>query len=124
LLLGSVTGMIVLASAENLVTLFIGIELLSIPLYVLCGSELRRRTSLEAGLKYLVVGSVGSGTLLYGLAFVYGATGATDFSGISAAIGDRVSSTDPLLLTGVALAATALACKASVAPSHRWTPEV
>ena len=57
-------------------TLFIGFELLSIPLYVLCATELHRRTSLEAGLKYLVVGSVGSATLLYGLALIYGATGA------------------------------------------------
>jgi NADH-quinone oxidoreductase subunit N len=60
LLLGSITGMIVLAGAENLVTLFVGLELLSIPLYVLCATELRRRTSLESGLKYLVIGSVGS----------------------------------------------------------------
>ena len=61
--------MVVLASAYNLVTLFLGIELLSIPLYVMCALDLRRRTSLEAGLKYLVIGSVGSATLLYGLAF-------------------------------------------------------
>ena len=124
LMLGSITGMTILASAENLVTLFIGLELLSIPLYVLCATEILRRTSLEAGLKYLVIGSVGSGTLLYGLAFVYGATGATDFSGIAAAIGDKVSAGDPLLLTGIALAATGLAFKCSVAPFHTWTPDV
>jgi NADH-quinone oxidoreductase subunit N len=124
LLLGSLAGMIVLVSAENLITLFIGIELLSIPLYVLCASELRRRTSLEAGLKYLIIGSVGSGTLLYGLALVYGATGQTDFAGISAAVGDKISATDPLLLTGIALAATGLAFKASIAPFHQWTPDV
>jgi NADH-quinone oxidoreductase subunit N len=124
LLLGAIAGMTVLASAENLVTLFIGIELLSIPLYVLCATEINNRVSLESGLKYLVIGSVGSGTLLYGLAFVYGATGATDFSAISAAIGDKVSVTDPLLLTGVALAATGLAFKCSIAPFHTWTPDV
>src|SRR6266487_3385141 len=116
--------MTVLAGATNLITLFLGIELLSIPLYVLCASDLRRATSLEAGLKYLVIGSVGSATLLYGLAFIYGATGSTAFSGISNAIGDSVSITDPLLLTGVALAATGLAFKASVAPFHQWTPDV
>ncbi len=124
LLLGSITGMSVLVAAENLITLFIGIELLSIPLYVLCASEVRRATSLEAGLKYLVIGSVGSATLLYGLAFLYGATGSTDFAGISNAIGNTVKVTDPLLLTGVALAATGLAFKASVAPFHQWTPDV
>jgi NADH-quinone oxidoreductase subunit N len=116
--------MTVLASAENLVTLFIGIELLSIPLYVLCASDITSRRSLESGLKYLVIGSVGSGTLLYGLAFVYGATGATDFASISASIGDKVSAGDPLLLTGIALAATGLAFKASIAPFHQWTPDV
>jgi NADH-quinone oxidoreductase subunit N len=124
LLLGSVSGMVVLAEAENLITLFVGFELLSIPLYVLCATELRRQRSLEAGLKYLVIGSVGSATLLYGLALIYGATGSTDFAGIGAAIGDRVALADPLLLTGIALAATGLAFKASVAPFHQWTPDV
>ena len=76
----AVLGMVVLAGATNLVTLFIGYELLSIPLYVLCATEMRRERSLESGLKYLIIGSVGSATLLYGLAFVYGATGATDFA--------------------------------------------
>jgi NADH-quinone oxidoreductase subunit N len=124
LLLGSISGMVVLAAAENLITLFVGLELLSIPLYVLCAAELRRRTSLEAGLKYLVIGSVGSATLLYGLALIYGATGSTDFAGVATAIGDTVGLSDPLLLTGVALTATGLAFKASVAPFHQWTPDV
>jgi NADH-quinone oxidoreductase subunit N len=124
LLLGSIAGMTVLAAASNLVTLFIAIELLSIPLYVLCASEIRKRVSLEAGLKYLIIGSVGSGTLLYGLAFVYGATGTTDFAGIASAIGNKVPVSDPLLLTGIALAATGLAFKCSIAPFHTWTPDV
>jgi NADH-quinone oxidoreductase subunit N len=125
LLLGSVTGMVVLAQASDLITLFVGIELLSIPLYVLCATELRRATSLEAGLKYLVIGSVGSATLLYGLALIYGATGAMQFEAIATAIGsDELSATDPLLLTGIGLAATGLAFKASVAPFHQWTPDV
>ena len=124
LMLGSIAGMTVLAEASNLVTLFIGIELLSIPLYVLCATDMYRRRSLEAGLKYLVIGSVGSGTLLYGLALVYGATGATDFSAISAAIGNSVSVSDTLLLTGIALTATGLAFKCSIAPFHTWTPDV
>ena len=124
LLLSSVAGMLVLASAENLVTLFVGLELLSIPLYALCGSELRRGTSLEAGLKYLIVGSLGSATLLYGLAMIYGATGATDFAAISSAIDETVGLDDPLLLIGIALALTGLAFKASVAPFHQWSPDV
>jgi len=124
LLLGSITGMVVLAQAESLITLFLGLELLSIPLYVLCASEVRRSGSLEAGLKYLVIGSVGSATLLYGLALIYGATGAMEFPAIAAAIGDTVSVSDPLLLTGLALALAGLAFKASVAPFHQWTPDV
>ena len=101
-----------------------GIELLSIPLYVMCALDLHRRTSLEAGLKYLVIGSVGSATLLYGLAFIYGASGSTDFDEIARAIGDAGIAGDPLLLTGIALALTGLAFKASVAPFHQWTPDV
>lgn len=124
LLLASVTGMMVLVASTNLITLFVGFELLSIPLYVLCGSAVKREGSLESGLKYLIVGSVGSATLLYGLALIYGATGTTDFSGIATAIGDVVPATDPLLLTGVALVVTGLAFKASVAPFHQWTPDV
>jgi NADH-quinone oxidoreductase subunit N len=123
LMLGSITGMVVLVSAQNLVTLFIGIELLSIPLYVLCATEMQRAASLESGLKYLIIGSVGSATLVYGLALIYGATGATDFSAIAASIGHGHSS-DTLLLTGVALVLVGLAFKASIAPFHQWTPDV
>ena len=130
LLLGSIAGMVVLAGAESLITLFIGIELLSIPLYVLCGIRIKERKSLEAGLKYLVIGSVGSATLLYGLALVYGATGSVDLTDIvnsigdTARIGNTVNADDPLLLTGIALALAGLAFKASVAPFHQWTPDV
>ena len=125
LLLAAITGMVVLAQSSNLITLFVGLELLSIPLYVLCATELRRRTSLESGLKYLVIGSVGSATLLYGLALIYGATGTMSFAGIGRALaGDELSTTDPLLLTGLALTTTGLAFKASVAPFHQWTPDV
>jgi NADH-quinone oxidoreductase subunit N len=124
LLLFSVLGMAILVSAQNLVTLFIGFELLSIPLYVLCASEFRREGSLESGLKYLVIGSVGSATLVYGLALVYGATGSTDFSGIARAINQGSVTTDPLLLTGLGLVIVGFAFKASVAPFHQWTPDV
>ncbi len=128
LLLFSVIGMAVFVSAQNLVTLFIGIELLSIPLYVLCASETTDEHSLESGLKYLVIGSVGSATLAYGLALVYGATGATDFSGIASAIAHGKMGVgiagDPMLLTGVGLSIVGFAFKASVAPFHQWTPDV
>jgi NADH-quinone oxidoreductase subunit N len=105
MLLGSISGMVLLAQASDLITVFVGLELLSIPLYVLCATELRRRTSLESGLKYLVIGSVGSATLLYGLALIYGATGAMQFDSIASALSsDQVSVSDP--------------------PFHQWTPDV
>jgi NADH-quinone oxidoreductase subunit N len=122
LMLTATAGMWVLVAAQNLVTLFLGLELLSVPLYVLCATEMRRATSLESGLKYLIIGSVGSATLLYGLAFIYGATGSTDFAGIARAVhGVR---NDSLLLTGIALSVAGLAFKSSVAPFHQWTPDV
>ena len=128
LLLFSVLGMAILVSAQNLVTLFLGFELLSIPLYILCASEFRREGSLESGLKYLIIGSVGSATLLYGLALVYGSTGSTDFSGIARAINQGQIAGglmgDPMMLTGLALVIVGFAFKASVAPFHQWTPDV
>jgi NADH-quinone oxidoreductase subunit N len=123
LLLSVTAGMFVLVAAQNLVTLFLGLELLSVPLYVLCATETRREGSLESGLKYLIVGSVGSATLLFGLAFLYGATGSTDFTGIARALEGSVVD-DSLLLGGIALAMVGLAFKASVAPFHQWTPDV
>ncbi len=124
LLLFSVLGMAILVSAQNLITLFVGFELLSIPLYILCASEFRREGSLESGLKYLVIGSVGSATLVYGLALIYGACGSTDFSGIAAALSRGNLATDPLLLIGLGLVVVGLCFKASVAPFHQWTPDV
>jgi NADH-quinone oxidoreductase subunit N len=124
LLLTSIAGMSLLAAAQNTVALFVGLELLSIPLYVLCATELRREQSLESGLKYLIVGAVGSATLLYGLAMIYGATGATDFGAIARALSNGNLTTDPLMLTGIALCIGGLCFKASVAPFHQWTPDV
>jgi NADH-quinone oxidoreductase subunit N len=124
LLLSSIGGMSVMAGAQNTIALFVGLELLSIPLYVLCATELRREHSLESGLKYLIVGSVGSATLLYGLALIYGATGSTDFAAIGNALSSGSLGTDPLTLTGIALCVAGLCFKASVAPFHQWTPDV
>jgi NADH-quinone oxidoreductase subunit N len=124
LLLGSVLGMVLLAQASNLVTFFVAIETLSIPLYILCAANLRREGSLESGLKYLIVGSLGSATLLYGMAFLYGGSGSTDFTGIAAGIAHGGLLDDPLILIGIAMAAVGLAFKTSIAPFHQWTPDV
>jgi NADH-quinone oxidoreductase subunit N len=123
LLLASVLGMSLLAQAQNLIAFFVALELLSVPLYVLCGSAIRRSSSLESGLKYLIVGSLGSATLLYGLSFIYGAAGSTDFNQIDQVLSNGNAS-DSLVLMGVALIATGLAFKISIAPFHQWTPDV
>ncbi|HEX5376011.1 MAG TPA: NADH-quinone oxidoreductase subunit N, partial [Solirubrobacterales bacterium] len=123
LLLGSVLGMVLLAQAQNLVSFFVAIETLSIPLYILCAANMRREKSLESGLKYLIVGSLGSATLLYGMAFLYGGSGSTGFAGIAAGIAEGPGN-DALILVGIGLTAVGLAFKTSVAPFHQWTPDV
>src|SRR4029079_8770818 len=121
-LLTSILGMVVLVAANDIVVLFVGFELLSIPLYVLCATHMRREHSLESGLKYLIIGSVGSATLLYGLALLYGASGGTSFDALAKAAPGM--SNDVLFLTGIALVVAGLAFKASIAPCHQWRPDV
>jgi NADH-quinone oxidoreductase subunit N len=123
LLLGSVLGMTLIAQAQNLIAFFVALELLSIPLYVLCASARRTERSLESGLKYLVIGSIGSATVLYGFALLYGGSGSTDFAGIAQGLaGDNGN--DTIVLIGTAMVATGLAFKTSLAPFHQWTPDV
>ncbi len=124
LLIGSVLGMVLLAQAQNLVSFFVAIETLSIPLYILCATNMRREKSLESGLKYLIVGSLGSATLLYGMSFLYGGSGSTDFAGIAHGIAQKGVLGDPLILVGIGMTAVGLAFKTSIAPFHQWTPDV
>jgi NADH-quinone oxidoreductase subunit N len=124
LLLGSVLGMVLIAQAQNLIAFFVALELLSIPLYVLCASARREERSLESGLKYLIIGSIGSATTLYGFALLYGASGSTEFAGIAHALGPGGNGNDTLVLIGTAMVATGLAFKTSLAPFHQWTPDV
>jgi NADH-quinone oxidoreductase subunit N len=123
LLMLSTTGMMLVAAAGDLVVIFLGIELLSVSLYVLCAFEVWREASLESGLKYLIIGAVGSAILLYGLALLYGATGTTSLSGIGAALSDSGTG-DPLLTAAMALTVVGLGFKASAVPFHMWTPDV
>ncbi len=117
-------GMAFLVGAGNLMTLFLALEWFSICLYVLCAIDVDLVGSLEAGLKYLVVGSFGSAILLFGSALVYGATGQLSLEGISRAVSAQGISDDPLLLAGLAMLITGLGFKASAAPFHMWTPDV
>ena len=120
LLAAAAAGMVFFVSASSLMTLFLALEWFSISLYVLCALDTHRRESLESGLKYLIVGSFGSGILLFGCALVYGATGELGFTAIQQATG----ADDPLFVTGLALILAGLAFKVSAAPFHMWTPDV
>lgn len=117
-------GMIFLAQANNLMTLFLGLEWFSISLYILCAIDHGRERSLEAGLKYLVVGGFGSAVLLFGSALVYGATGELGFVAIRESIIGNGLVHDQLLLVGLAMILVGLGFKASAAPFHMWTPDV
>jgi NADH-quinone oxidoreductase subunit N len=120
LLLASAAGMTFFVGAANLMTLFLSLEWFSIALYVLCAIEFEQEGSLEAGLKYLVVGSFGSAALLFGSALVYGATNHIGFVEIANAARPH----DLLLLLGLAMIIAGLAFKSSAAPFHMWTPDV
>jgi len=113
-------GMVFFVGAGNLMTLFLGLEWFSLCLYVLVAFDTDRAASLEAALKYLIVGGFGSAVLLFGSALVYGATGEIGFSQIAAAGAED----DAFLLAGLAMILAGLAFKVSAAPFHMWTPDV
>jgi NADH-quinone oxidoreductase subunit N len=113
-------GMVFFVGADNLMTLFLGLEWFSLCLYILVAIDSERETSLEAGLKYLIVGGFGSALLLFGSALVYGATSELSFP----AIGAADPSSDAFLFAGLAMILAGLAFKVSAAPFHMWTPDV
>ncbi len=125
LLFFSVAGMSMMVSTENLVMIFVGLEVFSISLYVMCGLARERIVSVEAALKYFLLGAFSAGFLVYGMALVYGATGHLDLPGISAAIsgmGEIYSM--PMLLTGAAMILVTFAFKIGAVPFHFWVPDV
>src|SRR5438309_2426340 len=125
LLLGATAGMMLLAAATSLMTIFLSIELLSISLYVLSGFARAAQRSQESALKYLLLGGFATGFLLYGMALIYGATGSTTLRGIAAMVtAGSGASGNVLLLLGIGFLSVGLAFKASAAPFHMWTPDV
>jgi NADH-quinone oxidoreductase subunit N len=117
-------GMAFLVQANNLMTLFLGLEWFSVALYILCAIELDVVGSLEAGLKYLIIGGFGSAVLLFGSALVFGATGELGFAQIADATSAQDLVDDPMLVAGLAMLIAGLGFKASAAPFHQWTPDV
>lgn len=124
LLLLAPAGMMLMAGAQNLLLLFLGIEILSIPLYLLCAFRHGRDESVESGLKYFLLGAFAAAFLLLGIALLYAATGSVDLIAIRAAAETLAADRQLLLRGGLAMLAIGLLFKASLAPFHFWTPDV
>jgi NADH-quinone oxidoreductase subunit N len=130
LLLFTLSGMMLMAQAADLIVVFLALELLSIPLYILAGFARPRLSSEESAMKYFLLGAFASGFLVYGIALVYGATGATNLNAILlVAHKGLIAGTDftvslPLLVLGAGLVLVGLSFKVAAAPFHMWTPDV
>lgn len=123
LLLLAIVGMMLMGMSADLIIVFLALELLSIPLYVLAGIAVPRLTSEEAAIKYFLLGAFSSGFFVYGTALVYGATATTAMKGIVAAV-EAGQHDLTLLLAGAGLILVGLSFKVAVAPFHMWTPDV
>ena len=121
-ILFSTVGAMTIALATDLITVFVGLELMTIPVYVLAGMARRDRYSNEAALKYFLLGAFSSAMLLYGFAWLYGISGTTSFSGVAEAVAKR-GLTDGATLVALALVTVGLGFKAAVVPFHQWTPD-
>jgi NADH-quinone oxidoreductase subunit N len=124
LVLFAVVGMMLMASGIDLLMIFLGLELMSISLYVLAGFHRTELRSNESAMKYFLLGAFATGFFLYGIALVYGATGSTNLSRIVQAIQQGGSNRDPLLLIGVGLLLVGFGFKISSVPFHMWVPDV
>ena len=118
-ILASLLGMLVLASARDLVLLFVAFELMSIPLYYLAGFLKREPEAVEAALKFFLIGTVSSAVLAYGLSFMYGVAGTTDVRGVARAL----ETNHPIMLLGMLLALGGLGFKIAAFPFHMWVPD-
>jgi NADH-quinone oxidoreductase subunit N len=124
LMMFAVGGMMLFPASNDLLTMFVALEVLSLPLYLLCGLARRRRLlSQEAALKYFMLGAFSSGFFIYGIALVYGFAGSMHFGDISEAVSGRIGGSG-LLLGGIGLMAVGLLFKIGAAPFHAWTPDV
>ena len=118
------SGAIVMAQANDLIVLFLGLEILSIALYVMAGFQVGRASSREAAMKYFVLGSFSSAVFLYGVALLYGATGSTQLHEVVGFLSGNVPTARGVLLAGVVLLLAGLGFKVAAVPFHAWTPDV
>ena len=118
-LISSVLGMLVLASARELILLFVAFELMSIPLYVLTGFVKREDAAPEAALKFFLVGTASSAVIVYGMSFIFGVTGSTELAAIPGAL----ATNDPMMLLGMTLLLAGLGFKIAAFPFHMWAPD-
>jgi len=123
LLLTAIMGMVVMAASNDLITIFLGLELMSLSLYVMVGFRRHQLESNEAALKYFLLGAFASGFLLYGIALLYGATGSTNLARIGDFLGATPLAGDPLVLVGSLLVLTGFLFKVAAVPFHMWTPD-
>ena len=123
LLLLAATGMMLAVSALDLLTLYLGLELMTLCSYILVGIRVERPASNEAAIKYFLLASFASAVLLYGIALTYGVTGATDFGAIATALSEGGIGNNPILLVAVGLVAAGLAFKIAAVPFHAWAPD-
>lgn len=124
LMMMSAAGAIIMAGANDLIVMFIGLEVVSISAYVMAAIHNRRASSQEAGFKYFVLGGFASAILLYGIALVYGATGSTSLLHITEFLSERFVEHDGLLIAGLGLMLVGFGFKVSAAPFHQWSPDV
>ena len=122
LILLATLGMMLMASGNELIVVFLGLELMSLSLYVLAGYFQRSMASSEAGMKYLLLGAFASGFFLYGIALIYGGAGTTSIPKIATAITENARS--PLLLSGMFLLVVGFGFKVALVPFHQWAPDV
>lgn len=123
LLLFSSVGMIIMAKATDLMTIFLGLEILSIPIYVLVGFDRKRVSAVEGALKYFLLGAFATGFLLYGMSLIYASTGHTNLYEIKEFIRGGGAATDAMFLAGTALLLVGFGFKVALVPFHMWTPD-
>lgn len=124
LLLAAVSGMILMALANDLIVIFLGLETFSLALYILSAFWRKNSASLEAGMKYFLLGAFSSAFFLYGIAFIYGATATTNLTEIAAALNQSRANTSALMLIGAGLLVVGFGFKVALVPFHWWTPDV